>query len=177
MIRNCCPLNRAALAELGERVKVAWREVVGANPKQLSPTGTPDERETTMSHCMRNILLAAGSLILVAASAQPARAAQFGTPRPLNPSLRPARPDLYGAPVRPYPLPSTRPTVSPQYNGTRPIGGDWWRIYPWSPYNAWQNPYWYPPYNNNYPFPPDEAYPVDPYPVPSPWGGIGSNRR
>jgi uncharacterized protein (TIGR03000 family) len=37
-------------------------------------------------------------------------------------------------------------------------GQDWWKIYPWSPYNAWRNPYWYPPYNPNYPFPPNEAY-------------------
>lgn len=36
-------------------------------------------------------------------------------------------------------------------------GWDWWRTYPWSPYNAWRNPYWYPPYNNNYPYAPYEA--------------------
>ena len=131
-----------------------------------------------MSHGMRNILgLAAVSLILIAASAQPARA-QHGAP---------FRPGLPLAPLRPSPLP--RPTVYPPYNPTRPIGGDWWRIYPWSPYNAWKNPYWYPPYNNNYPFPPDGAYPYDPYPVPRPypvaqpfpvpppWGGIGSDGR
>src|SRR5262245_13707627 len=152
-----------------------------------------------MSHCMRNILgLAAGSLILVAASALPARAAQYGAPRPPAPSPRPTvpaqpvRPAPYGAPVRPgvfsaqvrpNPQPLTRPMVYPQSNGTRPIGGDWWRIYPWSPYNAWQNPYWYPPYNPNYPFPPDGAYPYNPYlvpqpyPVPFPWGGVGSAGR
>ena len=113
-----------------------------------------------MSHCMQNILgLAAGSLILVAASAQPARAAQHGAP---------VRPGVPSAQVRPNPLPLTRLTVTPQYNGTRPIGWDWWRIYPWSPYNAWKNPYWYPPYNYNYPYPPDAAYPVYPYPVPWP---------
>ena len=134
-----------------------------------------------MSHYMRNILgLAAGGLILVAASAQPARAAQPGAP---------FRPGVPSAQVRPNPLPQTRPTVAPQYRGTPPIGGDWWRIYPWSPYNAWKNPYWYPPYNKNYPFPPDGAYPQPPYlaprpsrvpqpvPVPLPGGGIGSNRR
>jgi hypothetical protein len=145
-----------------------------------------------MSHGMRNILgLAAGCLILVAASAQPASAAQYGAPY---------RPGASSARVRPNPPPLTRPTVyppyhgtRPTYNGTRPIGSDWWRIYPWSPYNAWKNPYWYLPYNNNYPFPPDGAYPYDPYlvprpypvlppipapppvPAPSPWGGIGSN--
>ena len=134
-----------------------------------------------MSHCMCNILgLAAGSLILVAASAQPARAAQPGAP---------FRPGVPSAQVRPNPLPQTRPTVAPRYHGTPPIGGDWWRIYPWSPYNAWKNPYWYPPYNNNYPFPPDGAYPQPPYPAPRPYpvpqpvpvplpgGGIGSDRR
>ncbi|SRR6266545_4028893 len=133
-----------------------------------------------MSHCMRNILgLVAGGLILVAASAQPARTAQHGAP---------SRPGVPSAQVRPNPLPLTRPTVSPPYNGTRPIGWDWWRIYPWSPYNAWRNPYWYPPYNN-YPFPPSWGYPQDPsvvpipypvpqpIPVPLPWDGLGSERR
>ena len=111
-----------------------------------------------MRHCMWNILgLAAGGLILVAASAPPARAAQHGTA---------FRPGVPSAQVRPNRLPLTRPTLYPQYNRTRPIGGDWWRIYPWSPYNAWRNPYWYPPYNNNYPFPPDGAYPYSPYLVP-----------
>src|SRR6516164_3893365 len=54
------------------------------------------------------------------------------------------------------------------YNRNRMPGWDWWRIYPWSPYNAWRNPYWYPPYNRDYPYPPDAAYPVYPYPVPPP---------
>jgi len=132
-----------------------------------------------MSHGMRNSLgLAAGSLVLVAASALPARADQHGGP---------VRPGVPSAPVRPNPQPLPRPAVYPPSNPTRPIGGDWWRIYPWSPYNAWRNPYWYPPYNNNYPFPPDGAYPLDPYPVPVPypvpqpvpfpWGDFGSDRR
>ena len=133
-----------------------------------------------MSRCMCNILgLAVGSLILVAASAQPAHAAQPGAP---------FRPGVPSAQVRPNPLPLTRPTVAPQYHGTPPIGGDWWRIYPWSPYNAWKNPYWYPPYNTNYPYPPDQAYPYNPYPYnpypapqplppPLPWGGIGSSYK
>jgi hypothetical protein len=134
-----------------------------------------------MSHRMWNILgLATGSLILVAASAQPARAAQPGAP---------VRPGMPPAQVRPHPLPLPQPTVAPQYHGTPPIGSDWWRIYPWSPYNAWKNPYWYPPYNDNYPFPPNGAYPQPPYvvprsypvpqpvPVPWPWGGIGTDRR
>jgi hypothetical protein len=137
-----------------------------------------------MSHCMRNILgLAAGGLILVAASAQPARAAQPGaTFRPGVPAVQ-VRPGVPAVQARPNPQPLTRPTVNLQFNPTRPIGGDWWRTYPWSPYNAWRNPYWYPPYNNNYPFPPDGAYPRDPYLLPRPypgplsWGGIGSDRR
>jgi hypothetical protein len=93
------------------------------------------------------------------------------------------RPGVPSVQVRPKPLPLTRPTTYPKGNRTRPIGWDWWRIYPWSPYNAWTNPYWYPPYNNNYPFPPDEAYPYYPYVVPQPypvllpWGGIGSDGR
>jgi hypothetical protein len=153
-----------------------------------------------MSHYMRNILgLAACGVILIAASAQPAGAAQGGAPaRPAIPSAQPgafarpgmpsaqhggpARPAMPSAPVGPNLQPPTRPTVFPQHNGTRP-GSDWWRIYPWSPYNAWRNPYWYPPYNYNYPFPPDAGYPYNPYvipqpypvpPVPSPWGSIGS---
>ena len=131
-----------------------------------------------MTHCTRYILgLAAGGLVLVAASTQPASAAPQGAP---------FRPGVPPAPVRPNPLPQNRPTVYPPFNGTRPIGEDWWRTYPWSPYNAWKNPYWYPPYNNNYPYPPDEAYPPNPYPVPrpypmpptpSPWGGFGSGPR
>jgi hypothetical protein len=119
-----------------------------------------------MSVFMRQILgLAAGGLILVTGFAQPAQAASPYTP---------ARPTY-------------QPIVYPQYNGgSRPIGGDWWRTYPWSPYNAWQNPYWYPPYNKNYPYPPDQAYPYypvprpypvpQPTPIPSPWG-IGSGVR
>jgi hypothetical protein len=119
-----------------------------------------------MSVFMRQILgLVAGGLVLVTASIQPAQAASPYTP---------ARPTY-------------QPIVYPQYNGgSRPIGGDWWRTYPWSPYNAWQNPYWYPPYNNNYPYPPNQAYPYypvprpypvpQPAPIPSPWG-IGSGVR
>src|SRR5215831_1163426 len=114
-----------------------------------------------MSHSMRNILgLAAGGLILVTASAQPARADQRGAP---------VRPGVPSAQVRPNHLPLTRPRVYPPYNGTRPIGGDWWRIYPWSSYNSWRNPYWYPPYNHNYPFPPYAAYSYNPYVMPQPY--------
>jgi len=124
---------------------------------------------------MRYILgLAAGCLILAAASAQPVSAA---------PPAAFQRPNVRPAYVQPNLYPVSRPSVNPQYNGTRPIGGDWWRTYPWSPYNAYQNPYWYPPYNNNYPYPPNQAYPYNPYPVPqpwpapTPWGGIGSSGR
>jgi hypothetical protein len=55
-----------------------------------------------------------------------------------------------------------------------PIGSDWRRTYPWSPYNAWSNPYWYPPYNRSYPYPPYQVYPypippIYPYPLPQPY--------
>src|SRR5262249_47721120 len=136
----------------------------------------------------------------------PARAAQHGAParpgipsaqhggfaRPGIPSAQPgvpARPAMPSAPVGPNLQLPTRPTVFPQHHGTRP-GSDWWRIYPWSPYNTWRNPYWYPPYNYNYPFPPDAAYPYNPAaypynpyvipqpypvpPVPFPGSSIGS---
>jgi hypothetical protein len=99
---------------------------------------------------MQQILgLAAGCLVMVTGFAQPAQAAPPVVPgRPaVAPSYTPARP-------------AVQPTVYPQYNGgSRPIGWDWWRTYPWSPYNAWQNRYWYPPYNTNYPYAPDQAYP------------------
>src|SRR5262249_45747090 len=51
-----------------------------------------------------------------------------------------------------------------------PMGRDWQRTYPWSPYNAWSNPYWYPPYTRSSPYPPSQAYPspippIYPYPL------------
>jgi hypothetical protein len=115
-----------------------------------------------------------GALLLIAASAQPAAAAWPVTPnRPtVPPAYRPANP-----------FPQRPPTVDLTIHRNRMPGSDWWRIYPWSPYNAWNNRYWYPPYNPNYPYPPDEAYPYYPYPVPPPTplpfpgGGIGSAHR
>jgi uncharacterized protein (TIGR03000 family) len=62
------------------------------------------------------------------------------------------------APPRPTPIPA-RPIVYPNRGMQMMPGQDWWRIYPWSAYNAWRNIYWYPPYNGNYPFPPSQAYP------------------
>jgi len=59
------------------------------------------------------------------------------------------------APPRPAPV-VHRPPVNPGMQ-TRP-GQDWWRIYPWSAYNAWRNIYWYPPYNPYYPYAPIQAY-------------------
>jgi uncharacterized protein (TIGR03000 family) len=56
-----------------------------------------------------------------------------------------------------------RPAYNYGYNHMP--GWDWWRIYPWSPYNAYRNPYWYPPYNTNYPYPPYQAGGYYPYPV------------
>jgi uncharacterized protein (TIGR03000 family) len=50
-------------------------------------------------------------------------------------------------------------------------GWDWWRTYPWSPYNYGRNPYnpaWYP-------YPPTYTYPVyPPYPPPPPGYDPGS---
>jgi hypothetical protein len=116
---------------------------------------------------------AAGGLLLIAASAQPASAAGPVTPN------RPKVPPAYGPANT---LPERRPTIDPANHQTRLPGSDWWRTYPWSPYNAWRNPYWYPPYNPNYPYPPDAAYPGYPYPAPPgrlplPGGAIGSGHR
>ena len=114
----------------------------------------------------------------MAASAQPAAAA---------PPTRVYRPNVSPTDV---PNSSSRNQWQPypHDNGIAPIGSDWWKTYPWSPYNAWKNPYWYPPYNTNYPYPPDEAYPYTPYTVPSPypaprplpappWGSFGTGNR
>jgi hypothetical protein len=107
-----------------------------------------------MTYLVRHLSgLAACCLIVLATSAQTASA---------GPQVKPYRPNVPSVPAPTNPLPSSRPPVNPQSPGTRPIGGDWWRIYPWSPYNAWKNPYWYPPYNKNYPYPPDQAYPFNP---------------
>jgi hypothetical protein len=127
-----------------------------------------------MTRSMRFVLgLAAGGLILVAVSAQPASA---------SPPARPYQPTVPSTVVRPN-MPSES-KVFPPHHGTRPIGWDWWRTYPWSPYNAWKNPYWYPPYNPNYPYPPNQVYPpyypnpvIQPVPGRLPWGGIGSSNR
>jgi uncharacterized protein (TIGR03000 family) len=74
--------------------------------------------------------LITGSLLLVGS-------AQAAPPRPMMPMAQ--RPPVHsGMQMRP--------------------GQDWWKIYPWSAYNAWRNPYWYPPYNTNYPYPPWQAY-------------------
>jgi hypothetical protein len=152
-----------------------------------------------MNHFTRYVLgLAAGCLIPAAAFAQ---GPGLGGP---NPYLRPTTQQIYNPgrmqpmytsgrvtpltpamvnpvynPGRVAPLtPLTPSVVNPGYNPSQPIGSDWWKIYPWSPYNAYRNPYWYPPYNTNYPYPPNQAYPYpypypmpQPYPAPSPWGG------
>jgi uncharacterized protein (TIGR03000 family) len=62
-----------------------------------------------------------------------------------------------GPVVRPGPI------YRPGFNPNRMPGWDWWRTYPWSPYNYGRNPYnpaWYP-----YP-----AYYTQPYPVYIPSG-------
>jgi hypothetical protein len=57
--------------------------------------------------------------------------------------IRPVRPIVPSQPIRPI-----QPVVPPQ--PIRPVGPvvpspmpgwDWWRIYPWSPYNYGRNPY------------------------------------
>ena len=108
----------------------------------------------------RHVLVwAAGGLLLIATSAQLASAA---------PPVAPYRTRVQPAYGPANALPERRPAPDPSNRGGRMPGWDWWRTYPWSPYNAWKNPYWYPPYNRNYPYPPGAAYPVYPYPVPSP---------
>jgi len=119
-----------------------------------------------MNHRMRHTLgAAAGCLILVAASAQSESTAQEITPR--RPNARPAYGPSNILPMQPLP-------AHPGPNANRPIGGDWRRAYPWRPYNAWRNPYWYPPYSPYNPYPPVDVYPYYPVPQPYPWGGIGS---
>ena len=108
----------------------------------------------------RHVLVwAAGGLLLIGASAQPASAAPPVAPNrtKVRPAYRPANT-----------LPERRPAPEPSNRRGLMPGWDWWRTYPWSPYNAWKNPYWYPPYNGNYPYPPGAVYPDYPYPVPPP---------
>src|SRR5215831_156814 len=110
-----------------------------------------------MSRYLHGFLgMAAVGVMLVVVSAEPARAAQ--------PPIKTFQPK-----VSPNTRPGNNMKVYPPDRKTGPIGGDWWRTYPWSPYNAWKNPYWYPPYNTHYPFPPHQAYPYYPYPVPLPY--------
>ena len=45
------------------------------------------------------------------------------------------------------PLPTRPPNYQPIFPPNRMPGWDWWRTYPWSPYNYGRNPYnpaWYP---------------------------------
>jgi hypothetical protein len=128
-----------------------------------------------MTHHIRNIfVLAAGSLILLAATTLPVNAAPQSRTNNGKVAFDIELPSL----------PKSATQFDSDRNQSRPIGGDWWRTYPWSNYNAWRNPYWYPPYNPNYPLPPNPAYPynplpsIQPYPMPlPPWGnGIGSPR-
>jgi hypothetical protein len=115
--------------------------------------------------------LAAGGLVIVTALAQPAQAAQPVVPN--RPNIVPAA----------RPVPVSQPKVNFQYNSSRPIGWDWWRTYPYSPYNTWRNPYWYSTYNVYYPYAPVQTYPYyiyvpvpQPTPVPQPYD-VGSSYR
>jgi uncharacterized protein (TIGR03000 family) len=91
---------------------------------------------------VKRVYMAAFVLGCLFALAAPAHAGLFrpGPPfRPITPPLRPATPPM-------------RPDIDPN----RMPGWDWWRIYPWSPYNYGRNPY-NPiiiPYPYPYPYPP-----------------------
>jgi hypothetical protein len=52
---------------------------------------------------------------------------------------------------RPWPI--RPPIYRPIYPPNRMPGWDWWRTYPWSPYNYGRNPY-YPARNPYYPYRP-----------------------
>jgi hypothetical protein len=122
------------------------------------------------------------SLALIFGSALVALALTVGVsqaaypPRPGRPGLPPAwapqppastfRPVMPNRPARVQPW--DRPAVRP--------GSDWWRTYPWSPYNIYNpanpyspyyNPYWR--YDNPYRVAP--LVPPSPVPVPEPWIG------
>ena len=76
----------------------------------------------------RHVLVwAAGGLLLIAASAQTASAAP-----PIAPN-RTRVPPAYGPANT---LPERRPAPEPSNRRGRMPGWDWWRTYPWSPYNA-----------------------------------------
>jgi uncharacterized protein (TIGR03000 family) len=89
------------------------------------------------------IAVAGGVLALILGYVEPVHAQRMGRAymsRPVMGSYRPYYPSYHYA-----------------YSGGRMPGWDWWRTYPWSAYNAWRNPYWFPPYNTNYPYAPYEA--------------------
>ena len=52
------------------------------------------------------------------------------------------------------PLPTRPPNYQPNFPPNRMPGWDWWRIYPWSPYNYGRNPYNPIIYPYPYPYPP-----------------------
>lgn len=106
----------------------------------------------------KNYLLgiAAGSMLLIGGLA-PAEAAG------------PVRTGAVVQPARSVPVYGHSAIGTQRIDQRHPPGWDWQRTYPWSPYNAWRNPYWYPPYNGYYPYPPAQAYPyyyAVPYAVP-----------
>lgn len=76
----------------------------------------------------------------------------FGSANTAQAAPPPRMPVIVNRPA----TPAYRPVVNPVNN--RMPGWDWWRTYPWSPYNAYRNPYWY--------------YPYTPYVTPSYYYGV-----
>jgi hypothetical protein len=155
-----CPLSSPALAG----------SLVGNNNQACKRKGI------NMLHTTRHWLgLAAGGLLFTAlmvssVQAEPQQNSEPGNPGTSNGASRTS---------------AQQKRTEPGWRNLPPLSRDSWRSQLWSPYNAWSNPYWYPPYNRNYPLPPYQAYPyipgpVYPYPVPVPtpyplpYPGIGA---
>jgi hypothetical protein len=109
-----------------------------------------------MTHSKHLVLgRAVVGFVLIAAIAQPVWAA---------PQAKSKGPDVPSSLGTAKTL-SVNGPVNPHKNRPFPISGNWWMTYPWSSYNAWNNPYWYPPYHSYYPYRPYPAYPYYPYPA------------
>jgi hypothetical protein len=123
--------------------------------------------------------LVAGGLVMVTGFAQAAQPVV-----PVRPAIVPNQPKINFQPMNQPKInfqPVNQPKVNVQYNvGSRPIGWDWWRTYPYSQYNLWRNSYWDATY---YPYAPVQMYPYyivpsvpQPIPIPEPFD-IGSSYR